>query len=113
MSSEFQPFQKSPSKDHYARADCAKKFFFTIELCEIIRLDRIEIASYELFSSRAKDFKISAADAEKLRWMDLGNFQAAKFTQKNNLQVSRTERFQLMRIICRHFQLATSLVKFM
>jgi len=76
----------SPSKDHYARADCAKKFFFTIELCEIIRLDRIEIASYELFSSRAKDFKISAADAEKLRWMDLGNFLAAKFTQKNNLQ---------------------------
>ena len=42
------------NKDHYARADCADKFFFTVELCEIINLDRVEIASYEFYSSRAK-----------------------------------------------------------
>ena len=76
----------SANKDQYARAECSKKFFFTIELCEFIELDRIEIASYELFTSRVKDFEIRAADAEKRSWVDLGTFQAAKFTAKTNIQ---------------------------
>merc|ERR1711962_1089827 len=64
------------NKDLYTRIDCQSKFVFNIELCEMIQLDKIEIASFELFSSYPKEFQISAADAEKTKWHTIGTFEA-------------------------------------
>ena len=74
------------NKDLYARIDCQAKFVFNIELCEMIQLDKIEIASFELFSSYPKEFQISAADAEKSEWHTIGTFEA-KFPSSKKTQI--------------------------
>ena len=75
------------NKDLYTRIDCQSKFTFNIELCEVIQLDRIEIASLELFSSYPKIFQISAADAEKSEWHKIGEFEAKLPTAKSKKQI--------------------------
>lgn len=80
----------SSNMDQYARIDRDAKFAFTIELCEIIQLDRIEIAYFEMFSSYPKEFKITAADAEKTAWEEIGNFEA-KFPSAS----SKTQKFEI------------------
>lgn len=71
------------NKDQYARTDtCQSLFDFTVELCEIIQLDQIQIGANEVFSSYPLEFRISAADADKQEWIDVGTFTASKFSPK-------------------------------
>jgi len=51
----------------------------------MIQLDKIEIASFELFSSYPKEFQISAADAEKSKWHIIGTFEADISTKKKQI----------------------------
>ena len=50
-----------------------------------MQLERIELASYELFSSHMKSFKLTAADSEKSEWIDLGVHEATTFGSKSQV----------------------------
>ena len=50
------------SKDDYMLNSCSNKVWFTIELCEPIKIKEIQIANFELFSNVPKQFRVFASD---------------------------------------------------
>lgn len=51
--------------------------WFVVELCETIQITKIEIANFELFSSRPKDFKVWSSERyPSPEWMLVGDWTA-------------------------------------
>ena len=62
------PFLQNPSailnsnQDQYLINDCSSTIYFIVELCELISVRSIVIASLEIFSSIPKSFKVFVAE---------------------------------------------------
>lgn len=64
--------------DEYMLNPCGAAIWFVIELCESIQATKIEVASYELYSSNPKDFSVQVSDDYPTEaWTFIGNFTAA------------------------------------
>jgi hypothetical protein len=64
--------------DEYMLNPCGAKIWFVIELCDRIQATSIEIASYELYSSKLKEFTVYASDSYPVKeWNLIGHFTAA------------------------------------
>ena len=57
----------SENKDAYMINPCSASIWFIVELCELVSVRSLEIASFELFSSTPKSFKVYASE----RWVEL------------------------------------------
>nr|VZI00852.1 unnamed protein product [Spirometra erinaceieuropaei] len=65
------------NNDMYMNQPCASEKWFILETCEPVQLGTIQIANYELFSSRFKTFKVYVSDRFPAKeWELLGTFQA-------------------------------------
>ncbi|KJE89601.1 hypothetical protein CAOG_01038 [Capsaspora owczarzaki ATCC 30864] len=66
------------NRDYYMLNPCsAPQKWVVIELCEDLLVDTVEISSWELFSSRVKDFRVSVSDRFPVKsWVPLGTFTA-------------------------------------
>ncbi|VUZ49739.1 unnamed protein product [Hymenolepis diminuta] len=65
------------NNDEYMNQPCASEKWFIIETCEPVHLGIIQIANYELFSSRCKIFKVYGSDRYPAKqWEQIGTFQA-------------------------------------
>ncbi|KAL5012378.1 hypothetical protein ScPMuIL_010929 [Solemya velum] len=63
------------SKDEYMINPCSAKKWFVVELCEPINVKSVDVASFELFSSQPKKFRISVSDRyPQKEWKDLGTY---------------------------------------
>ena len=70
------------SRDEYLLSSCSSDVIrFVIELCDTVRVNRIEIANFELFSSSPKDFRVFMKQEYPKKksddWTLLGSFTAA------------------------------------
>ena len=52
----------SENKDAYMINPCSATIWFIVELCELVSVRSLEIASFELFSSTPKSFKVYASE---------------------------------------------------
>ena len=52
----------SENKDAYMINPCSAGIWFIVELCELVSVRSLEIASFELFSSTPKSFKVYASE---------------------------------------------------
>ncbi|KAL3321163.1 hypothetical protein Ciccas_000158 [Cichlidogyrus casuarinus] len=67
----------SSNQDQYMNQPCASEKWFILETCEPVQLRTIQIANFELFSSRFKTFKVFVSDRYPARsWILAGTFQA-------------------------------------
>uniref|UniRef100_A0A5K3F7E5 SUN domain-containing protein n=1 Tax=Mesocestoides corti TaxID=53468 RepID=A0A5K3F7E5_MESCO len=65
------------NNDEYMNQPCASEKWFIIETCEPVQLGTIQIANYELFSSRCKTFRVYVSDRYPAKQWDLiGTFEA-------------------------------------
>jgi Sad1 / UNC-like C-terminal len=65
------------SRDEYLLTECDKQIWFVVELCETIKILRLETDNYELYSGGPKHLSISVADkysSDRRDWLHLGNF---------------------------------------
>ena len=65
------------SRDEYLLTECNKPVWFVIELCETIKILRLETDNYELYSGGPKRLSVSVADkysSQQRDWLHLGNF---------------------------------------
>jgi hypothetical protein len=77
------------NKDEYLLFKCQSERFVTIELCEEIVVDQVEIANYEFFSSMFKELKLSIIDQYPSgTWRDLDQFQANNTRSLQRFDVS-------------------------
>ncbi|KAL5103777.1 hypothetical protein TcWFU_009214 [Taenia crassiceps] len=64
------------NNDEYMNQPCASEKWFIIETCEPVQLGIIQIANYELFSSRCKTFRVFVSDRYPAKqWEQIGVFQ--------------------------------------
>ncbi|KAL5963508.1 SUN domain-containing ossification factor [Taenia solium] len=64
------------NNDEYMNQPCASEKWFIIETCEPVQLGIIQIANYELFSSRCKTFRVFVSDRYPAKqWEQIGIFQ--------------------------------------
>lgn len=64
--------------DDYMLNPCKTKIWFVIELCDSIQATKIEIGSYELYSSTPKDFTVYFSDVyPAIDWKPIGHFTAS------------------------------------
>ncbi|KAL7200036.1 hypothetical protein ACSBR2_022194 [Camellia fascicularis] len=84
-------------KDKYLRSPCsAEEKFVIIELSEETLVDTIEIANFEHYSSKLKDFELLGSSAYPTdTWVKLGNFTAenVKHAQRFVLQEPKWVRY--------------------
>ncbi|KAL7227927.1 hypothetical protein ACSBR1_022744 [Camellia fascicularis] len=84
-------------KDKYLRSPCsAEEKFVIIELSEETVVDTIEIANFEHYSSKLKDFELLGSSAYPTdTWVKLGNFTAenVKHAQRFVLQEPKWVRY--------------------
>ncbi|CAC5401545.1 SUN domain-containing protein 2,Uncharacterized protein slp1 [Mytilus coruscus] len=68
------------NKDEYMINPCkVGKKWFVIELCEPIHVNNFEVASFELFSSQPKTFRVSLSDRYPSKeWTNIGDFTASE-----------------------------------
>ena len=52
----------SENKDAYMINPCSAGIWFIVELCELVSVRSLEIASFELFSSTPKTFKVYVSE---------------------------------------------------
>ncbi|KAM7538608.1 hypothetical protein Aperf_G00000058426 [Anoplocephala perfoliata] len=65
------------NNDEYMNQPCASEKWFIIETCEPVQLGTIQMANYELFSSRCKTFRVYGSDRYPAKqWEQIGTFQA-------------------------------------
>ncbi|VDP93136.1 unnamed protein product [Echinostoma caproni] len=77
------------NNDEYMNVPCSADKWFVIEVCEPVQLRMIELANYELFSSRVKSFKVFVSDRYPAKSWDLvGQFAARDIKGIQNFQVS-------------------------
>jgi hypothetical protein len=65
------------SRDEYLLTECDKQIWFVVELCETIKILRLETDNYELYSGGPKLLSISVADkysSDRRDWFHVGNF---------------------------------------
>ena len=59
----------SENKDAYMINPCSAGIWFIVELCELVSVRSLEIASFELFSSTPKSFKVYASERYMYTYM--------------------------------------------
>ena len=65
------------NKDMYMLNPCKAKIWFVIELCEMIRVESIDIANFEMFSSSPESLNVYFSNRYPTReWQHVGTFQA-------------------------------------
>ena len=67
----------SRSNDEYLLSECSKQVWFTIELCETIKVVRFELENHELYAGSPRELGISVAtkySTSARNWVALGNF---------------------------------------
>ncbi|OON19097.1 Sad1 / UNC-like protein, partial [Opisthorchis viverrini] len=65
------------NNDEYMNVPCSAEKWFVIEVCEPVQLRVIEMANYELFSSRVKSFRVLVSDRYPAKTLDtIGVFTA-------------------------------------
>ena len=65
----------NPDRDRYAIAPCNEKKFVVISLSEDILVKQIQLANYELYSSRVKNFQLQISQTMG-NWIDMGTYTA-------------------------------------
>jgi len=73
--------------DEYMMNECKEETFFIIELCETIKLLRVELDNFELYSGTPKNFTVRTVDKYSNNindWVVIGNFEAS--SQKMEVQ---------------------------
>ncbi|RDD43478.1 SUN domain-containing ossification factor [Trichoplax sp. H2] len=64
-------------KDVYMNNPCSANIWFVIELCDHLKIESIEIANLELFSSRPESFRVSISQRNPTReWKVIDTFKA-------------------------------------
>ncbi|KAH9278852.1 SUN domain-containing ossification factor [Echinococcus granulosus] len=64
------------NNDEYMNQPCSSEKWFIIETCEPVQLGIIQIANYELFSSRCKTFRVFVSDRYPAKqWEQIGIFR--------------------------------------
>jgi len=72
----------SKNQDEYMLTECKDSTFFTIELCETIKVMRFEIDNFELYSGTVRNFTVRTVDkySNNLKdWIVIGNFEASSY----------------------------------
>ncbi|GAA28979.2 protein osteopotentia homolog [Clonorchis sinensis] len=65
------------NNDEYMNVPCSAEKWFVIEVCEPVQLRVVEMANYELFSSRVKSFRVLVSDRYPAKtWDTIGVFTA-------------------------------------
>ncbi|XP_064616370.1 SUN domain-containing ossification factor-like [Liolophura sinensis] len=76
------------NKDDYMTNPCTAKKWFIVELCEPIQVRTIELASFELFSSQPKTFRVHLSDRYPAKeWHQVGTFHATEERSTHSFQV--------------------------
>ena len=68
------------NNDEYMLFECIEETFFTIELCETIKVIRFELDNFELYSGTPKNFTVRTIDKYSNninQWIVIGNFEAS------------------------------------
>ncbi|TPP65472.1 SUN domain-containing ossification factor [Fasciola gigantica] len=77
------------NNDEYMNVPCSSEKWFVIEVCEPVQLRMIELANYELFSSRVKSFNVFVSDRFPAKsWELVGRFVARDIKGLQNFHVS-------------------------
>ncbi|KAF5396971.1 hypothetical protein PHET_09587 [Paragonimus heterotremus] len=77
------------NSDEYMNVPCSADKWFIIEACEPVQLRDIELANYELFSSRVKTFRVSVSDRYPAKsWDVIGLFTARDVKGRQTFNVS-------------------------
>ncbi|KAF6780195.1 hypothetical protein AHF37_00327 [Paragonimus kellicotti] len=77
------------NSDEYMNVPCSADKWFIIEACEPVQLRDIELANYELFSSRVKTFRVSVSDRYPAKsWDVIGVFTARDVKGRQTFNVS-------------------------
>ncbi|KAA3676610.1 uncharacterized protein DEA37_0003126 [Paragonimus westermani] len=72
---------------------------FIIEACEPVQLRDIELANYELFSSRVKTFRVSISDRYPAKsWDVIGVFTARDVKGRQTFNVSSDKLIKYIRV---------------
>ncbi|CAH8824103.1 unnamed protein product [Trichobilharzia szidati] len=65
------------NNDEYMNVPCSEEKWLILEVCQPVQLRTIELANFELFSSRLKSFRVSASDRYPAKsWELIGTFTA-------------------------------------
>ncbi|XP_018647475.1 hypothetical protein Smp_092950 [Schistosoma mansoni] len=65
------------NNDEYMNVPCSEEKWLVLEVCQPVQLRTIELANYELFSSRLKSFRVYANDRYPAKsWELIGTFTA-------------------------------------
>ena len=84
------------SKDDYMLNSCSNRVWFVLELCEPIKIIRLELANFELFSNVPRQFRVFASErylqsADGKDWPQknlLGVFEASNSRSIQSFQIS-------------------------
>lgn len=88
------------NKDEYMINPCkAAKKWFVVELCEPIHVSHFEVASFELFSSQPKTFRVSLSDRYPTKeWTNIGEFVAIEERNSQTFNVKEGYVVQFVRV---------------
>ncbi|VDK22313.1 unnamed protein product [Taenia asiatica] len=88
------------NNDEYMNQPCASEKWFIIETCEPVQLGIIQIANYELFSSRCKTFRVSVSDRYPAKqWEQIGIFQGQDVKGLQTFHVSGSATGRLIKYV--------------
>ncbi|KAF8560575.1 hypothetical protein P879_10109, partial [Paragonimus westermani] len=86
------------NSDEYMNVPCSADKWFIIEACEPVQLRDIELANYELFSSRVKTFRVSISDRYPAKsWDVIGVFTARDVKGRQTFNVSSDKLIKYIR----------------
>jgi hypothetical protein len=89
----------SSAKDRYMLSPCsADSNFIVVELCDDIRIDTVQLASFEFFSGVFRDFRVSVAQtytSDGHGWVEAGTYTAKNI---RGVQVCSTSSRSFVRL---------------
>ncbi|VDM32039.1 unnamed protein product [Hydatigera taeniaeformis] len=88
------------NNDEYMNQPCSSEKWFIIETCEPVQLGIIQIANYELFSSRCKTFRVFVSDRYPAKqWEQIGVFQGQDVKGLQTFHISGSTTGRLIKYV--------------
>jgi hypothetical protein len=88
------------NKDIYMLSPCSADIWFVIELCDLVAVHTLEVASFELFSSILKDFTVFSSERyPTVDWRPIGEFRASDVRTVQGFPLTETVYAKYIKVV--------------